>query len=541
MEYTRGSGITTFGEYVLYVPDNIDENTSVLVFEHGNGGRVQEAIDYASSNPNQIIIAPRRSNTDSDFSNPKHYEELMSLVDSVREKYNITNYNITSAGHSSGGYYGLAMASTNVETHSDTVGPQIVYMLDDYGPSYQYPEQTYNNLHLDNLKNSNSIMFFVENPSKYDTGEATYYAEQGINVIRIKYASGKNVHSEIKANFFNDGFAGFSEGNTTLPTNEKYTYMVYNKDTHNWETINVNEIDTLDKVYNYFGISGSNLQSDRTYQNNLNLLNSLLESRTVNTDAIDVSSDLGILLSNVNNVFASIKGASIVSKKVSLSSGSSTTSVPSQIPGIVNSYCGKSTTALYGLATALKQIEDSGYALDNKEKEIANDADTLNDEANVPNNVPKDTGSNPNTPNPNTPAAKPNNPIPTKPKTNEPTSNKPKQNNDEPSNWREYFPEYDEIYSTDDKLVFDYNNEFKVIVHRDGETITGIEYYYDFGSSDNAANSLFKLKSIYENSGVENIMMDDRYVKVIFNDSMFNNLSVSDFRNKYSNLNEIVK
>ena len=36
-------------------------------------------------------------------------------------------------------------------------------------------------------------------------------------------------------------------------------------------------------------------------------------------------------------------------------------------------------------------------------------------------------------------------------------------------------------------------------------------------------------------------MMDDRYVKVIFNDSMFNNLSVSDFRNKYSNLNEIVK
>lgn len=32
MEYTRGSGITTFGEYVLYVPDNIDENTSVLVF-----------------------------------------------------------------------------------------------------------------------------------------------------------------------------------------------------------------------------------------------------------------------------------------------------------------------------------------------------------------------------------------------------------------------------------------------------------------------------------------------------------------------------
>lgn len=538
MEYTRGSGITTFGEYVLYVPDNIDENTSVLVFEHGNGGRVQEVIDYSKSNPNQIIIAPRRSNTNSDFSNSKHYEELMSLVDSVREKYNITNYNITSAGHSSGGYYGLAVASANVEAHSDDVGPQIVYLLDDYGPSYQYPEQTYNNLHLDNLKDSNSIMFFVENSSKYDTGEATYYAEQGINVVRIKYSSGKNTHSEIKANFFNDGFAGFSLGRTTLPTDKQYSYSVYNRNTHSWDTISAQEINTLDKVYDYFEISSDSLQNDKKYQDNLNLLNSLLESRTINTDSTDISSDLGVLLSNVNNIFSSIKSSAIVSKKVSLSAGSSTTSVPSQIPGIVNSYCGSSTALLYGLATTLKQIEDSGYALDNKEKEIANDADAVNDEA----SVPKDTGSNPNMPNPTAPTTQPKTPAPTptKPKTNEPT-NKPKQNSAEPTSWREYFPEYDEIYSTDDKLVLDYNNEFKIIVHRDGDTITGIEYYYDFENSENAANSLFKLKSMYENSDVENIMIEDRYVKVIFNDSMFNNLSVNEFRNKYSNLNEIIK
>lgn len=541
MEYTRGSGITTFGEYVLYVPDNIDDNTSVLVFEHGNGGRVQEVIDYADSKPNQIIIAPRRSNIDSDFSNPKHYEELMLLVDSVRDKYNITNYNITSAGHSSGGYYGLAMASNNVEIHSDAVGPQIVYMLDDYGPSYQYPEQTYNNLHLDNLKNSNSIMFFIENPSKYDTGEATYYAEQGINVIRIKYASGQNTHGEIKINFFDDGFARFSEGNTKLPANEKYTYMVYNNDKHNWETISVNEIDTLSKVYNYFGINGSNLRYDNTYQDNLNILDSLLKSRTVNVDSIDISSDLGILLSNVNNVFAAIKGTSIVGKKVSISSGSSTTSVPSQIPEIVNSYCSSSIKALSGLAVALKQIEDSGYALDNKEKEISDDALKLNDESDAQETILKDIGSNPVTYGPSIPRTYPSNPTPSIPKTDKPTSTEPRQNYDEIFNWREYFPKYDEIYSTEDKLVLNYGDEFKIIVHRDGEIITGVEYYYDFGSSENAVNSLFKLKSMYENSGVENIMMNDRYVKVIFNNNMFNNLSVNDFRNKYSNLNEIVK
>ena len=109
------------------------------------------------------------------------------------------------------------------------------------------------------------------------------------------------------------------------------------------------------------------------------------------------------------------------------------------------------------------------------------------------------------------------------------------------SDWKAEFPEYNELCSTDDKVVFDYNNEYRVILHRNGETITGIEYYYDFGSSENAANALFNLKSMYQDSGIENIMMKDRYVKVIFNDSMFNNLSVSTFRNKYSNLNEIVK
>ena len=537
MEYTRGSGITTFGEYVLYVPNNIDENTSILVFEHGNGGRVQEAIDYSKSNPNQIVIAPRRSNKDSDFSNPKHYEELMTVVESVREKYNITNHDLTSAGHSSGGYYGLAMTSANIEAHSDDTGPQIVYMLDDYGPSYQYPKQTYNNLHLDNLKNSNSIMFFVEDSSKYDTGEAAYYAEQGINVVRIKYTSGKNTHSEIKANFFNDGFAGFSEGNTTLPTNEKYSYSVYNKNTHSWDTISAQEINTLDKVYEYFGIDGVS-QIDREYQNNLKLLNNLLDSRTVNTDNIDISSDLGILLSNVNNVFSSIKSSSIVSSKVSLSAGSSTTQVPSQIPGIVNKYCGSSSAVLYSLATALKNIEDSGYALDNKEKEIANDADEVNGDS----DLPKDTGGNPTIPNPTAPTTQPKAPVPTpsKPKTDNPVS-EPKKSNDEISEWRDSFPEYDELYSTDDKLVFDYNNEYKVIIHRDGDIITGIEYYYDFGSSENATNSIFKLKSMYENSGIENILVKDRYVKVIFSESTFSNLSVSEFRNKYSNLNEIIK
>lgn len=109
------------------------------------------------------------------------------------------------------------------------------------------------------------------------------------------------------------------------------------------------------------------------------------------------------------------------------------------------------------------------------------------------------------------------------------------------SDWKAEFPEYNELCSTDDKVVFDYNNEYRVILHRNGETITGIEYYYDFGSNENAANALFNLKSMYQDSGIENIMMKDKYVKVIFNENMYGNLSVSQFINKHTDLRELVR
>ena len=71
--------------------------------------------------------------------------------------------------------------------------------------------------------------------------------------------------------------------------------------------------------------------------------------------------------------------------------------------------------------------------------------------------------------------------------------------------------------------------------------ITGIEYYYNFGSSENAMNSLPGIVNMYQNSAVENILMKDKYVKVIFNENMYGNLSVSQFINRHADLKELVR
>ena len=577
----QGENGNPFSKCVLYVPDKIDENTSVFIFEHGSGHGLSEVQAYAeTTQPNQIIIAPYRSGSSTNDS--KHYNELMDMVESVRKEYNITNNNLTSSGFSAGGYYGLAVASANIEAHQGNIGPQIVCMVDDFSDSMYNPESTYNKLNLDNLKDNNSIMFMLEQPCKYlggDTGKAAnkaadYYAEQGLNVIRVecKASNGSNAHSTVKQRFFDSGFAEFSQGTTTLPDDDCFVYRIYNKETQEWEEIDVNEINTLNKVYNYFGIDG-NAKTGKIYEGNLKYLQEILDGRVINLDNIDISSDLGIVLSNVNNVFSQIRNTTIVNNGISLVEGTSAINVLSQISGVINTYYNNVITLLCNLANTLKQIEDSAYTFDEGEKEIAKEAETVNgdnvvsldtsavsagvligsDLANKEevNDTTDETTSKEDSMTDDAielPKDKPDSKdvpkttIPVKKEKYEPISSEPEQDtNNTVSSWKEEFPEYSELYSTDDKVVFDCNNEFKVILHRNGDTITGIEYYYDFGSSENAANALFNLKSMYQDSSIENIMMKDRYVKVIFNDSMFNNLSVSEFRNRYSNLNEIVK
>lgn len=577
----QGENGNPFSKCVLYVPDKIDENTSIFIFEHGSGHGLSEVQAYAEiAQPNQIIIAPYRSGSSTNDS--KHYNELMNMVESVRKEYNITNNNLTSSGFSAGGYYGLATASANIEAHKGNIDPQIVCMVDDFSDSMYNPESTYNKLNLDNLKDNNSIMFMLEQPCKYlggDTGKAAnkaadYYAEQGLNVIRVecKTPNGSNAHSTVKQRFFDSGFAEFSQGTTTLPDDDCFVYRIYNKETQKWEEIDVNEINTLNKVYNYFGIDG-NVKAGKIYEGNLKYLQEILDGRVINLDNIDISSDLGIVLSNVNNVFSQIRNTTIVNNGISLVEGTSAINVLSQISGVINTYYNNVITLLYNLANTLKQIEDSAYTFDEGEKEIAKVAETVNDDNLVSldasavsagvligsdltnkeetNDTTDETTSKEDSMTDDTielPKDKPDSKdvpkttIPVKKEKYEPISSEPEQDtNNTVSSWKEEFPEYSELYSTDDKVVFDCNNEFKVILHRNGDTITGIEYYYDFGSSENAANALFNLKSMYQDSGIENIMMKDRYVKVIFNDNVFSNLSVSAFRNRYSNLNEIIK
>ena len=533
--------------YQIYYPKNVDPNnvnpnTQVAIYMHGGGGQTSggnDAVNYLqnSTNINSIIIIPNNSARDTQF----FYNDVVNVYDSFISENGIKQNNLVISGFSNGYRSTFGILDSYLEKHPNS-NPASVYLVETYVQSdgiYQYNYDAYK---------KNGTMFYsytarYGSGGNYNSCGVTYsdilnpLDSNGCKVVNM--LEGRVVdHSPSELVFFQDGIIDFSKGGLTLPS-DKYTYQIRNSQTGLWEEVNVNDINTLEKMNKRFGIATLPMITDDTYFTNLNYLTSLkLSNETISTDS-------DVLLGNIGNMYNVIKGSTFVASGYVCSFGSSsTTKVPSAIPDVINKYFSSTSNILCSLGVFLKKCEESNTLMEETEKDIGTDAGSLGDYGviDLGNNGGAPTynqpiGGNPSSGDPQ-PSA-PSNPRELVP-SDEPTTDIPQDDGTEdPSNWRENFPDYDKLYTTNDKVVFDCNNEYRVIVHRDGETITGVEYYYDFGSNENVASALRQLKEMYGNSDIENILIKDGCVKVIFNESVFNSLSVSEFRNKFSNLKEI--
>ena len=533
--------------YQIYYPKNVDPNnvnpnTQVAIYMHGGGGQTSggnDAVNYLqnSTNINSIIIIPNNS----DRNNQSFYNDVVNVYDNFISKNGINQNNLVISGFSNGYRSTFGILDSYLEKHPNS-NPASVYLVETYVQSdgiYQYNYDAYK---------KNGTMFYsytarYGSSGNYNSCGVTYsdilnpLDSNGCKVVNM--LEGRVVdHSPSELVFFQDGIIDFSKGVLTLP-GDKYTYQIRNSQTGLWEEVNVNDINTLEKMNKRFGITTLPMITDDTYFTNLNYLTSLkLSNETISTDS-------DVLLENIGNMYNVIKGSTFVASGYVCSLGSSsTTKVPSAIPDVINKYFSSTSNILCSLGVFLKKCEESNTLMEETEKDIGTDAGSLGDYGviDLGNNGGAPTynqpiGGNPSSGDPQ-PSA-PSNPRELVP-SDEPTTDTPQDDGTEdPSNWRENFPDYDKLHTTSDKVVFNCNDEYRVIVHRDGETIIGVEYYYDLGSNENVASALRQLKEMYGNSDIENILIKDGCVKVVFNESVFNSLSVSEFRNKFSNLKEI--
>ena len=319
---------------------------------------------------------------------------------------------------------------------------------------------------------------------------------------------------------------------------------------------------------------------------------------------ISIKSDNKTLETYLNSIRKAIRNTNFLTTNFNEANFISTTKVPKEIPEIVNSYFAMTAALLNKISNktvAIAKIASEIEILDNnmsKQAEVLNAPDlyiaatqpesslltnsTTNDDVilnpplddslddsnkeNVvvdqlvnteePKPVPEQTPSTPvvlpNTiPSGNQPSTEDEQKTPkpdpsddneqTGPLPSNPTPPVQPSTEEKPS-IEEQFPKYDELYTSNDKVVFNYNDKYKVVVHHENGKITGVEHYYDYKTTEDATKAVEQLTKDYKDiENFDKIIQKDQYVKVMFKEDMYKDISLDNFKEKYKDLEEVLE
>lgn len=617
-QYFKRYTFETGDSVMIYYPENITEDTQITTYYPGggfttdwysqrNGRRVAGIQDYLIANgSDQIVVMP-----DSVQSVGRREYIGVKMTEYLTNEYNLNNTSSSWAGFSYGATPTLSAATTYMDLNPDC-DPQIVVEIDGYNSYKERPGYVASGI-ADSFKNTDSILISIDPSGKAASNYLDYYAKEGINVVKavtvksdglleVNYGDGIEIqkngdnHLRIRQNYFNDGFFEFNGNSSTTLPSEGYEYYVWDSSTEDWVQIDVSQIDTYEKMVNYFGGEVS-LTSNTS--NLLQLADLVLKS------------DDKVLESYLNGIRAVIRGTGLVSGG-SAGGFSSTTKMPSAVPGVVSKYCSSVVSSLTKLAKETEQFARIGESIEEMNSNLENEALAIDDSAvgeeelleddfsisindeisgvtagttaivtggissailaiddeedEEQNNFDDDiyiddenemiveeektnsyttkgnTSSNSYSGTSSSSGSSSSSSSYSSSSSNSSTNTTDIVTKVEPADALDDFYKYDQVVSSDNRFVFEHVDGYKLVIHNNGNVINGVEHYYDFGTSDNAVNMLSNIKPMYQgNQYFQGIIQDGQYVKVIFNNNVYNGFSLDTVERLYSSLKGYTK
>lgn len=411
--------------YKVYVPENVNPNTEVLVYCHGGGDyEAWYGSDYLKQNGSDtIVIFPTG---DSGFRETNNYgAQVVDVINNVKQQYGITNNNLSVAGFSMGSTPTYTIMGEYLKQNPNC-GSSTLYLLDNYPNANVSGINKFDSLLNDygTYYKNNNTMFVAMIPQWDKSGtfiigskqkELDYLVQHGITNIGVLHSHkatfpGKypdlnltgDSHQGVEQSFWVDGFFNMSKNSSVTLDPNTYKLTIFNKNTGQYEITDFANLNSLDKLRQYFGINiiGTNTPVTNTNTSTVpetNLitgedfldaeLTKLAGLKLYPTSNSVVKSDKDILIGNVNDVITDIKNTSFVSNGLDLSfSGSSTTQVPSGIPNIIGLYFTFATNMLTELSSFMDQVATAGESIYNLDTDLSKDANSLNDNATLNNN-----------------------------------------------------------------------------------------------------------------------------------------------------------
>ena len=536
-EKIKGKFITVTKEngikYKVYVPENVTADTPIVTYAYGTGDPGIEKCILENGSDSVFIMTIVDWKADLGTI-------TMNIVNEVKQEYGITSTTVTPSGFSLGGFAGYNTAAENIRQNPDCE-PQTVFLIDTYGTIFYNPSLYLNDTDTINLFKENQTIFFALDHTQKTTDINTLYAEAGLNIIQVKCIG--QGHGDINASFFNEGMYDYMAGHV-LPK-DGYIYSIYNKETGKWEEIPYEKVSNKDELYSYFNID--------TFASNMNRLYTLPD--------ITIKSSNKVLETYLNAIRRELRNTSFLTSNFNEASFDSTTKVPTSIPNMITEYFKMTSSLLNSIANKTTSIAKIAGEIDLLDKNMANKLDNINS-GDILYQISQPVSRS--LPSEEIIVEEEKIVIPlqvkdesTKQKTENSTEAKVEQNieNQKPSNnnqnkittkdkniIKEDFPKYEELYSTNDKIVYNYNDEYKVIIHHEDGKVTGVEHYYDYKTPEEATVALEKLNNKYKDiENFDQVIQKGQYVKVLFKEDMYKNITLDKVKENYKDLKEILK
>ena len=495
--------------YSYYVPEDVSDATSAFIYYPGSGGAGNDAAVLRQiineGNPNQIIIIANTAYEKIDVASERYF----NLIENIGNENGATISNIATMGFSAGGPNTFNGLVNNVMTHPDA-GPQSAVFVDVVG--FNVSDEA-----ISALKNNNSTLMFLE-PMNTVTDFEKRLAANGVNVILAWTGNGHNAHTTLNKEAFQNGIVDLTSADIEeLANNGIYTFVSYNPDTGKWEPISMEDVAASFAE----GVATTN-DPFRYYKKLGNL-----EELQCNNDFI--ASKVNILRNAIKNTnFLTTMGTD---------SYSSTTNIPNGEAEIIQNYFSTCASLLNLLEKDTVKIVQIGNSIADINQNLKNEADNLN------NSVSYYSGGNYSGYSGGytsyggvtggTVASIGSSILSTE------DSLETKEKLEKIEKIKKDFIDYDELYSDDEKYVYDKNGEYKIVIHYDEDEILALEYYFDYKTEDAAKEAMEEIKKKFE--GVEDVVNKGQYVKVIFDEDVYKGLSLEGLKKMYEDLKEIVK
>lgn len=497
---TKENGI----KYKLYVPENVNANTPVFTYAYGSGDPGIEKCVLEKGTDSIFIMTIVDYNRDID-------NITMNIVDEVKQEFGVTSTIVTPSGFSLGGPVGYMTAAENIRRNPGGE-QQTVFLVDAYGTYFYNPKLHLNDQETINLfKENNTVFFALDHPLKKEDVN-TLYAKAGLNLIMVKCIG--QGHGDINASFFNEKMYDYMAGQA-LPK-DGYAYYKFNIDTDSWEEVPYEKIATKDDLNSYLGID--------TFSSNIKRLSNLSD--------ITVKSDDKTLENYMNSIRNSIRNTNFLGANFD-TSFASTTQVPNAIPDLIYDYFNMTSSLLNKIANKTTAIANIALEIDSLDKQMEKEAELVNSSNLSETLIQPELLTVTNT-------------------NNKGNSDKDLNSNLDSSNIvkstgvkeiksiNNQFPKYEELYTTNNRVVYNCNDKYKVVIYHENGNITGIEYYYDYKTMQEATNAIKQLNIDYKNiDNFDRIIQNDRYVKVLFKEEMYKGLTLDYFKEKFKDLEQL--